>query len=73
MSDEILKSIDNKLTTLIKMLALDVVRGRTFTEQVELLHNAGMSAVEIAACLGKTSNNIRVTLHTLRKKRAMEE
>ena len=68
MSDDVLKSIDNKLTMIIRLLALDVVKGRSLNEQIELLHNAGMSASEIAAALGKTSNNIRVQLHLMKKK-----
>jgi pseudouridine-5'-phosphate glycosidase len=68
MSDNILKSIDGKLTMIIRLLALDVVKGRTLNEQIELLHNTGMSASEIAAALGKTSNNIRVQLHLMKKK-----
>ncbi len=69
MSDsDILKSMDTKLTVILKLLALNVAKGRTFSEQIEMLHNAGMSPSEIASCLGKTSNNVRVALHSLRKK-----
>lgn len=68
MSDEVLKSIDEKLTMMTKLIALDVVKGRPFAEQVEILDNAGMTPAEIAACLRKTPNNIRVTLHSLRKR-----
>lgn len=69
MSDEsILKSIDSKLDMLTKLMALDVVKGRTFTEQVKMLHSIGMSPSEIASCIGKTPNNVRVAIHTLKKR-----
>ena len=69
MSDEnILKSIDSKLDMLTKLMALDVVKGRTFSEQVKMLHSIGMSPSEIASCVGKTPNNIRVVIHGLKKK-----
>ena len=51
-----------------KLLALDVVKGRPFQEQVKILHELGMQPIEIADCLGKTSNNIRVAIHSLKKK-----
>jgi hypothetical protein len=69
MSDEnILKSIDSKLDMLTKLMALDVVKGRTFNEQVKMLHFIGMSPAEIASCIGKTPNNVRVAIHGLKKK-----
>ncbi len=69
MSDEnILKSIDSKLDMLTKLMALDVVKGRTFTEQVKMLHSIGMSPSEIASCIDKTPNNVRVAIHGLKKK-----
>lgn len=68
MSESILSSIDKRLVTLIRLISLDLVRGRSFTEQIELLSNAGLAPSEIATILGKTPNNIRVQLHHLKKK-----
>lgn len=68
MSDEILKSIDSKLTVVSRLLALNVVKGRPLSEQMDLLHNAGMSVAEIASTLGRTPNNVRVQLHLKKKK-----
>lgn len=68
MSEEVLKSIDKRLTTITKLLALDVVKGRQFQDQVKLLHDIGMQPAEIAECTGKTPNNIRVVVHGLKKK-----
>jgi len=68
MSEDILKSIDTRLHTITKLIALDAVKGRPFQEQVKLLHGIGMPTLEIADCLGKTPNNVRVALHMLKKK-----
>ena len=68
MSDEILKSIDSKLTVVSRLLALSVVKGRPLSEQMDLLHNAGMSVAEIASTLGRTPNNVRVQIHLKKKK-----
>ena len=68
MNEDILKSIDHRLTTITKLLALDVVKGRQFQDQVKLLHDVGMQPSEIAEYVGKTPNNIRVVIHGLKKK-----
>lgn len=66
--DAVLKSIDSRLHTITKLIALEVVKGRPFQEQVKLLHGIGMQPFEIADCLGKTPNNVRVALHMIKKK-----
>jgi len=70
MSNEelLLQSIDGKLDMVIKLLSLNVSKGRAFTEQVKIFHQIGMSPTEIATCLGKKPNNVRVALHSIRKK-----
>ena len=68
MSDELQKSIDDKLTVVSRLLALSIVRGRPLNEQMELLHNAGMTVAEIATTLGRTPNHVRVELHLMKKK-----
>jgi hypothetical protein len=68
-SEAVLKRIDDKLSTLIRLESLDIVKGRPFMEQIELLSNAGLTPAEIAMVLGKTPNNIRVQLHYIRKKK----
>ena len=73
MSDDILKSMDSRLKLITKLIAIDVVKGRTFQEQVKLLYNVGMQPFEIAECLGKTSNNVRVAVHVLKKKKEVEK
>lgn len=74
MSEELLKSIDKKLTVVSRILALNAVKGRPLNEQMELLNNAGMSVSEIATTLGRTTNNVRVQLHLKKKsKKVMTE
>jgi predicted transcriptional regulator len=73
MSDEILKSIDSKLTVVSRLLALNVVKGRQLNEQMQILFNAGMSVAEIASTLGRTPNNVRVQLHLMKKKGKKEK
>ena len=69
MSDDPLMSIDSRLKLITKLMAIDVTKGRTFQEQVKLLHDVGMQPSEIAECLGKTANNVRVAVHALKKKK----
>lgn len=73
MTEDILKSIDSKLTVVSRLLALNVVKGRPLNEQMQILHNAGMSVAEIASTLGRTPNNVRVQLHLMKKKDKKEE
>jgi hypothetical protein len=69
MSEVLLRSLDRKMSMLIRLLALDVAKGRPLIEQIDLLHNAGLNPSEIATLLGKTPNNIRVQLHSLKKRK----
>lgn len=74
MSEELLKSIDKKLTVMSRLLALNAVKSKPLNEQMELLNNAGMSVAEIASMLGRTPNNVRVQLHLKKKsKKKVEE
>ena len=68
MNEELQKSIDDKLTVISRLLSLSIVRGRPINEQMELLHNAGMTVAEIATTLGKTPNHVRVELCLMTKK-----
>jgi len=59
----------NKLDILIKLTAVNVVQNKDFKEQVRLLSSIGLQPKEIADILGKTSNNVRVTLSILRREK----
>ena len=59
--------LDKKTSMIMKIVALDAVKGRPLNEQIHLLDSIGMSPMEIASCLGKTPNTIRVLLHRTRR------
>jgi DNA-binding CsgD family transcriptional regulator len=67
MEDEQFRILLKKLDTLTRLMALSVSRGLSFREQVRLLSSAGLPPKEIAAVLGKSGPNVRVTLSGLRK------
>ena len=69
-SEEVLKEVSSKLDTVIRLLAMEVVRGRELKEQIRLLDQAGLEPKEIADVLGKTPNAVRVALFSIRKSRA---
>jgi hypothetical protein len=56
-----------KLNLLIKLSALNAIRGLEFKDQVRTLSGLGLQPREIAWITGKTANYVRVTLHELRK------
>ena len=59
------------MSTLIRLISLDVAKGRPLIEQIELLHNAGLTPTEISVILGKHSyNNISVQIHALNKRKS---
>lgn len=66
MADEMRMMID-RLDILIKLTAANVIQGKDFKEQVWLLSSVGLQPKEIADILGKTPNNVRVTLSAIRK------
>ena len=72
MSEYEMKILEKKLDVLIKLFAMEVVRGREFREQVRVLDQAGLQPKEIAQLLNKTPNNISVTLSYLKKNRPKE-
>lgn len=72
MNDENRIIID-RLDILIKLTAANVIQGKDFKEQVRLLSSVGLQPKEIADILGKTPNNVRVTLSMLRKEKAKKQ
>jgi len=59
--------MEHKLDTIIKLLAIQAIGSKNFREQIALLSSMGMTAKEIAELTGKTANNVKVTLHLIRK------
>lgn len=68
MDEQQFRELSNKMDTIIKLLALNAVRGKQLKDQVSLLSSFGFQPRQIAEMLGKTPNHIRVILHGLRKK-----
>jgi DNA-directed RNA polymerase specialized sigma24 family protein len=59
--------IDKKLSTLIKLLGAQLIQDKDYRNQVEFLYKAGLSYKDIASLTGKTENNVKVTLHLIKK------
>jgi hypothetical protein len=73
MDGEQFNQLSNKMNTIIKLLALNLVEGKPFKDQVSLLSALGFQPKEIADFVGKSPNNVRVTLHGIRKERGRQE
>jgi hypothetical protein len=71
--DQQFKQLSNKIDTIIKLLAVNVVEGKQLKDQVSMLSSFGFQPKQIADMLGKTPNNIRVILHRLREERGEPE
>ena len=61
------KKIIEKLNLLVKLSAANLATGKDFKEQVRLLSSVGLPPKDIADVLGKTPNNVSVTLNYLKK------
>jgi len=60
MSDKILKSIENKLDSILKILALQHIENKPKEKQANILLDLGMNSTEVAKILGKSDSTIRV-------------
>ena len=65
--------LSSKIDTIIRLLALNTVKGKEMKEQVVLLSSSGFQPKDIADILGKRSSHIRVILHRQRKEREKRE
>ena len=68
MSEDKLKSIDDKLSVVIKLLAINVVKNKSDLEKIKFLQNFGMTSNEIAPVVGKSPERVRGILHEKKKK-----
>lgn len=64
--------ITKKMDSLAKLLALNIIKDKPVNEQVETLRKVGFRPVEIADLLGKTQNQINVTISVLEKAKKKE-
>jgi hypothetical protein len=60
MSKEQFEQMMNKLDTLIKITASNVLQGKSLTDSIVVLSNLGIGNTEIAAILGTTTNYVGV-------------
>ena len=66
--DEILASIDRKLSILINLEAYRLVGQMTITEGAPILRRFGMEPLEIASVLDTTAGTVQVRLSEAKKK-----
>lgn len=67
------KQIIEKLEIIIKLLAIEHVKGKEVREQILFLHQLGINNKEIAEILDKSQNTVNVTLFQARKKKKKGE
>lgn len=58
-----------KLDIIIKLLALDQLKGKEVSEQIIFLSTVGITNKEIANILNKSQNTVNATLSQARKKK----
>ena len=73
MDEKQFEVITKKMDSLAKLLALNVIKDKTVNEQVDTLRKAGFRPIEIADLLGKTPNQINVTISLLEKAKRKKE
>lgn len=69
MNDKQFATLMEKLDAMSRLLALNVVAGKRFIEQVAILSSAGFMPKEIAGMLGKTPHNVSVQLDRIKKRK----
>ncbi len=62
-----LKALEEKMDTLIKLVACGLIADKSQREQIEMLSRIGLPPKEIAGLIGTTSNTVSVILAGLRK------
>lgn len=67
MDEKQFSTIKNKLEMLVMLLSAQLIEGKDYRDQVKILYGAGLSYRDIAKLTGKTENNVKVTLHLIKK------
>lgn len=67
MQDKQFETISRKMDSIIKLHAYNVIVGKPVMEQIKILSGVGLKTSEIADILGKTENQVYVTLNQLKK------
>lgn len=61
------KQINEKLDTVIRLISIGLIVGRSQREQILMLDMCGFAPKKIAETIGTTANSVRVELHAIRK------
>jgi len=64
---EDMDALIEKVDTLIKLVSIGLVEGKTQREQIWLLSKAGLQPSQIAEFIGTSINTVRVELSVMRK------
>jgi hypothetical protein len=70
LNDTQFEAINSKLDVIVKLLALEAVKGKPLKEQVQILSALELQPKQVADMLGKTPHHISVILHEIRKEAA---
>jgi len=58
-----------KLEIIAQLLAMNLLKDKSVSEQIAKLHDSGFKNKEIATILGKTENTVKATLSQLKSKK----
>jgi len=73
-TDKLITNISNKLDTLIRISALNLVNNITLQrEKISILDEAGFTPKQIAEIVGTSNASVSQTLYTIKKERAAKE
>lgn len=73
-TDKLIANISNKLDTLIRLSALNLINNITLQrEKISILDEAGFTPKQIAEIVGTSSATVSQTLYEIRKERAAKE
>jgi len=67
MNDQVLLEVDESLKLLVRLTALNAIKGLSQREQISLLSQSGFSPKQIAELVGTSSNTVSVELSRSRK------
>ena len=70
MSDRQFKILSQKLDTLIKLTAINALKGKNLTDQVEILSEIGLQPSEIATILGTDPATVSTLKSRAKKKKS---
>ncbi len=69
-TNDLIEEISDKLDKVLKLLAIDAVKGfEKESQKIELLDSIGFKPSEIAKMLNKSPENVSVVLGSIRKKK----